>query len=223
MFLWPLGICSVFLIISGLIWGFFFTPDDFRQGATVKIFYIHVPSATMATGIWAMMLISSIIWFIRRHPVSALAAKAAAPIGLIMTLVAMATGAIWGKPMWGTYWAWDPRLTAFFILMLFYIGYIALWQAIEDRETVSDLTAILCIVGTVFAVISRFAVIFWDRGLHQGASMSLEAERAVHPIFFAPALVSSVGFFTLFVWLCFVRTRMEIRQQRLAALLARRT
>ena len=220
--LWPLAILSIALISAGLIWGFFFTPDDFRQGSTVKIFYLHVPTATMATGIWFMMVVASLIWFIRRHPVSALAAKAAAPIGVTMTLVAMATGAIWGKPMWGTYWAWDPRLTAFMILLIFYFGYIALWQAIEDRETASDLTAILCLVGSVFAIISRYAVNFWNQGLHQGASMSVEAERAVDPIFFLPALVCLIGFFTLFVWLLFVRTRTEIRRQRIAALMTRK-
>ncbi|MEO1563605.1 MAG: heme ABC transporter permease CcmC [Pseudomonadota bacterium] len=221
--LWPLAVLTLACILGGLIWGFFFTPDDFRQGSTVKIFYLHVPTATMATGIWFMMVAASLVWFIRRHPVSALAAKAAAPIGIIMTLVAMATGAIWGKPMWGTYWAWDPRLTAFMILLVFYFGYIALWQAIEDRETASDLTSILCIVGTVFAVISRYAVNFWNQGLHQGASMSVESERAVADVFFYPALVSLVGFFLLFLWLLLVRTRMEIRRQRIAALLARGT
>ncbi|MEO0343268.1 MAG: heme ABC transporter permease CcmC [Pseudomonadota bacterium] len=218
----PLSVAAITLIGGGLIWGFFFTPDDFRQGSTVKIFYLHVPTATMATGIWFMMVAASLIWFIRRHPVSALAAKAAAPIGVTMTLVAMATGAIWGKPIWGTYWAWDPRLTAFMILLIFYLGYIALWKAIEDRETASDLTAILCIVGSIFAVISRYAVNFWNQGLHQGASMSVEASRAVAPIFFYPALVCLVGFFMMFLWLVLVRTRTEIRRQRIAALLARR-
>jgi len=123
---------AVLLLVAGLVWGFFFTPDDFRQGATVKIFYLHVPSAMMAISAWFMMLVASLIWLIRRHHVSALAAKAAAPVGIVMTLMALFTGAIWGQPMWGTWWAWDPRLTSFLILFLFYLGYVALWEAIED-------------------------------------------------------------------------------------------
>ena len=109
------GIC----IAAGLIWGFFFTPDDFRMGSTVKIIYLHVPSALMAINAWIMMLVASIIWFVRRHHVSALAARAAAPVGITMTLIALFTGAIWGEPMWGSWWEWDPRLTSFLILFLF--------------------------------------------------------------------------------------------------------
>ena len=117
------GLCMVL----GLVWGFFFTPEDYRQGSTVKIIYLHVPSALMAINIWLMMLVTSLVWIVRRHHVSALAARAAAPIGMVMTVIALVTGAIWGQPMWGTWWAWDPRLTSFLILFLFYLGYIALW------------------------------------------------------------------------------------------------
>jgi heme exporter protein C len=107
---WVSALSAICLIV-GLIWGFFFTPDDYRMGSTVKIIYIHVPAALMAINSWFMMLVASLIWLIRRHHVSALAAKAAAPVGLVMTLIALITGAIWGQPMWGTWWAWDPRLT----------------------------------------------------------------------------------------------------------------
>ena len=155
----------------GLLWGFFLTPDDYQQGATVKILYIHVPAALMAINAWLMMLVASLIWFVRRHHVSALAARAAAPVGATMTVIAILTGAIWGQPMWGTWWAWDPRLTSFFILLLFYIGYIALWQAIDEPDKAADLTAVLCLVGSVFALLSRYAVFFWSQGLHQGPSL----------------------------------------------------
>ena len=117
-------------LVVGLVWGFY-TPDDFRQGSTVKIIFLHVPAALMAINAWFMMLIASLIWIIRRHHVSALAAKAAAPVGVVMTLIALVTGAIWGQPMWGTWWAWDPRLTSFLILFLFYLGYIALWERLK--------------------------------------------------------------------------------------------
>ena len=205
----------------GLIWGFFFTPDDYKQGSTVKILYIHVPAATMAVSAWFMMLVASLIWLIRRHHVSALAARAAAPVGMVFTLIGLVTGAIWGQPMWGTWWAWDPRLTSFLILFLFYLGYMALWEAIEDPDTAADLTAVLCMVGSVFAVLSRYAVNFWNQGLHQGASLSLDKEEHVSDVFWQPLVISITGFGLLFVALVLLRTRTQIRLRRAAALMAR--
>ncbi|NNE54006.1 MAG: heme ABC transporter permease [Sulfitobacter sp.] len=212
------GIC----VVGGLVWGFFGTPDDFRQGSTVKIIYLHVPSALMAINAWFMMLVTSLIWLIRRHHVSALAAKAAAPVGVVMTLIALVTGAIWGQPMWGTWWAWDPRLTSFLILFLFYLGYIALWEAIEDPDTAADLTSVLCLVGSVFAILSRYAVQFWNQGLHQGTSVPVvTGGRSVADVFWYPLLTSMVGFGLLFVALVFYRTGTEIRLRRARALRAR--
>ena len=205
-------------LVGGLVWGFFFTPDDYRQGSTVKIFYLHVPSAMMAINVWAMMLITSLVWLVRRHHVSALAARAAAPIGATMTLIALITGAIWGQPMWGTWWAWDPRLTSFLILFLFYLGYMALWAAIDDPDTAADLTSVLAIVGSVFAVLSRYAVNFWNQGLHQGASLSLDAEENVADVYWQPLVLTLVGIVALFVMLVFIRTRTEVRKRRLHAL-----
>jgi heme exporter protein C len=217
---WAAGFAALAMGV-GLIWGFFFTPDDFRQGSTVKIIYLHVPAAMMAINIWIMMLVTSLIWLIRRHHVSALAAKAAAPIGLTMTLIALVTGALWGQPMWGTWWAWDPRLTSFLVLFLFYLGYIALWAAVEDPDTAADLTGVLCIVGSVFALLSRYAVNFWNQGLHQGASLSLDKQENVADVFWMPLVISIAGFVAFFVALVLLRTRTEIRARRLSALLAR--
>ena len=214
---WGACVC----LVVGLVWGFFFTPDDFRQGSTVKIIYLHVPSALMAINAWLMMLVASIVWVVRRHHVSALAARAAAPVGVTMTLIALFTGAIWGQPMWGTWWAWDPRLTSFLILFLFYLGYIALWAAIENDETAADLTAMLCLVGSVFALLSRYAVNFWNQGLHQGASLSLDKEENVADVFYFPLLVCIAGFVLLFIALVLMRTRTEIRARRIKAMLAR--
>jgi heme exporter protein C len=217
--LWVLAISSV---VVGLVWGFFLTPDDARQGSTVKIIYIHVPAALMAINAWLMMLVTSLIWLIRRHHVSALAAKAAAPVGVIMTIIALVTGAIWGQPMWGTWWAWDPRLTSFLILFLFYLGYIALWEAIEDSDTAADLTAVLCMVGSVFAILSRYAVNFWNQGLHQGTSVPVATgQRSVADVFFVPLAISMIGFGLLFLALVLYRTGTEIRIRRTKALLAR--
>ena len=217
---WVSGASGICLFI-GLAWGFFFTPDAVNFGATVKIIYLHVPSAMMAINAWIMMLVASLIWLIRRHHVSALAAKAAAPVGLTMTLIALLTGAIWGQPMWGTWWAWDPRLTSFLILALFYLGYLALWQAVENPDTAADLTSVLCIVGSVFALLSRYAVNFWNQGLHQGASLSLDKKENVADVYYVPLLISIAGFILLFLSLVLLRTRTEIRSRRLAALLLR--
>lgn len=214
----PLFALAALCLGIGLVWGFFFTPDDFRQGSTVKIIYIHVPSAMMAINAWAMMLVASLVWLIRRHHVSALAAKAAAPVGVTMTLMALFTGAVWGQPMWGTWWEWDPRLTSFLILFLFYMGYIALWSAIEDSDAAADLTSILCLVGSVFAILSRYAVLFWNQGLHQGASLSLDKEENISDVFWQPLVISIAGFILLFLALVLLRTRTEIRLRRVRAL-----
>ncbi|WP_299929056.1 heme ABC transporter permease [uncultured Pelagimonas sp.] len=216
-----LAVGAVVCLVSGLVWGFFFTPDDYRQGSTVKIIYLHVPAALMAINAWMMMLVASLVWIVRRHHVSALAARAAAPIGAVMTLIALATGAIWGQPMWGTWWVWDPRLTSFLILFLFYLGYMALWEAIENDDTAADLTSILCLVGSVFAVLSRYAVLFWNQGLHQGASLSLDKEEHVADVFSSPLYVCIAGFVLLFIALVFLRTQTEIRARRARALIAR--
>ncbi len=217
---WVAGSAALCLSV-GLIWGFFFTPDDFRQGSTVKIIYLHVPAALMAINAWLMMLVASLIWLVRRHHVSALAAKAAAPVGITMTLIALATGALWGSPIWGTYWEWDPRLTSFLILFLFYLGYMALWSAIEDPDTAADLTSILCLVGSIFAILSRYAAQFWSQGLHQGASLSLDKEENVSDVFWQPLLITMIGFGLLFLTLVLLRTRTEIRMRRIKALHAR--
>ena len=193
---------SIIGLSIGLFWGFFFTPDDYRQGSTVKIIYLHVPSALMAINAWFMML--------------------AAPVGVTMTMVALVTGALWGQPMWGTWWAWDPRLTSFLVLFLFYLGYIALWSAIDNPDTAADLTSMLCIVGSVFAILSRYAVNFWNQGLHQGASLSLDKEKNVADVFYQPLLFSIFGFVFLFLTLVLIGTRTEIRLRRIEALRLRK-
>ena len=207
--------------VVGLIWGFYFTPEAENFGSTVKIIYLHVPSALMAINAWLMMLVASLIWLIRRHHVSALAAKAAAPVGVAMTLIALVTGAIWGQPTWGTWWVWDPRLTSFLILFLFYLGYVALWSAIEDPDTAADLTSVLCMVGSVFALLSRYAVNFWNQGLHQGASLSMDKAENVSDVYYIPLLISMGGFVLIFIALVILRTRTEIRVRRIGALQAR--
>ncbi len=203
---------------TGLIWGYFFVPAARNFGGSVKVIYVHVPAAMMAINIWVMMLVTSLIWLIRRHHVSALAAKAAAPVGAVMTLIALITGAVWGEPMWGTWWAWDPRLTSFLILFLFYLGYIALWSAVENPDTAADLTGLLCLVGAVFALLSRYAAYFWSQGLHQGSTLSLDRQQHIADVYWFPLLLCLAGFVLFFIVLVLLRTRTEIRLRRLNAL-----
>ncbi|MCY3675956.1 MAG: heme ABC transporter permease [Paracoccaceae bacterium] len=205
--LWSL---SFLFLVTGLLWGFLFTPDDFRQGSTVKIIFVHVPSALMAINCWLMMLVSSIIWMVRRHRISILAAKAAAPVGLSFTLVALISGGLWGQPMWGTFWAWDPRLTSFLILFLHYITYQLIWIYIADKESAANISSLVCLVGSVFALLSRYAVNLWNQGLHQGATLSLDQETNIHNSYYIPLVICILGFVLLFITLVLVRTRTEI-------------
>ena len=132
-----------------------------------------------------------------------------------MAVIAVLTGAIWGKPMWGTWWAWDPRLTSFLILLLCYAGYIALWNTMENREFAADVTSGLCLFGSVFALLSRYAVNFWSQGLHQGATLSLDSETNIHNAYYFPLLVCMAGFVLLAVTLILFRTRTEIWKRRI--------
>lgn len=209
------GLIAVLAIITGLVWGVFFTSPDYKQMETVKIIFIHVPAAFLAINIYLMMTITSLVWLIRRHYVSALAAKSSAMIGLTMTIVTIITGSLWGSSTWGTYWVWDPRLTSFAILLCFYVGYILLWQAIKSLEKAANVTSLFCIIGSVFALLSRYIVFFIDQGLHQGPTLSLDQEKNIDNSYYFPLVVALVGFSSLFVYLVLVRTTTELNKFKL--------
>ena len=213
-----LTLATVLLIGSGLYLGLLDSPPDYQQGETVRIMYVHVPAAWMAMGCYSSMAIASAMALIWRHPLADLIAQESAPIGACFTAIALMTGALWGQPMWGTWWVWDPRLTSFLIMFVFYLGYIALWAAIDEPDKAADLTSILALVGTVFAVLSRYAVNFWSQGLHQGASLSMDRAQNVANVYWFPLVLTIVGFFALFIWLLLIGTRSEIRARRLRAL-----
>ncbi|PIP97955.1 MAG: transcriptional regulator [Rhodobacterales bacterium CG18_big_fil_WC_8_21_14_2_50_71_9] len=215
---WAAGLAAL-LIVGGAVWGLFFTPADYQQGETVRIMYVHVPASMMAINIYFIMAVASVIGIVRRHHVSFLVAKAAAPIGAGLTLAAIVTGAIWGQPTWGTWWVWDPKLTSILIMLFFYLGYIGLWAAIDDPDKAADLSAVLCLTGVVFAFLSRYAVeIFGDQTLHQPASLSLDMETNVAPVFFWPLLATIAGYYAFFIALVLLRARTEIRLRRARAL-----
>ena len=212
------GIIAILAIIPGLVWGVFFTNPDYKQMETVKIIFIHVPAAFLAINIYLMMTITSLIWLVRRHYVSALAAKSAAIIGLTMTIVTIITGSLWGSSTWGTYWVWDPRLTSFAILLCFYIGYILLWQAIGSIEKAANITSLFCIIGSVFALLSRYIVFFIDQGLHQGPTLSLDQEKNIDNSYYFPLILTLIGFSSLFIYLVLVRTSTEINKFKLKSI-----
>lgn len=217
----PVAVLAGIFCVLGLVWGFAFTPPEARQGASVKIMFLHVPAAMMAINAWVMMLVASLIWLIRRHHVSALAARAAAPIGAVFCAIALVSGALWGQVTWGTWWEWDPKLTSFLVLMLFYIGYIALWNVIEDPDSAADLTAMMALVGSVFALLSRYALLFWSQGIHQNASLSVAPGTRVAWTYKLPLYLSMAGFILLFLALLLLRTRTAIRERRISAIHAR--
>ena len=212
------GIIAILAIIPGLVWGIFFTNPDYKQMETVKIIFIHVPAAFLAINIYLMMTITSLIWLVRRHYVSALAAKSAAIIGLTMTIVTIITGSLWGSSTWGTYWVWDPRLTSFAILLCFYVGYILLWQAIGSLEKAANVTSLFCIIGSVFALLSRYIVFFIDQGLHQGPTLSLDQEKNIDNSYYFPLILTLIGFSSLFIYLVLVRTTTEINKVKLKSI-----
>ncbi len=208
---------AVATLIVGLAWSLFATPPHWEQSETVKIFFIHVPAAMMAVNIYAVMVVASLIGLIRGHAVSHLVAKAAAPIGAAFTVIAIVTGALWGQPTWGSWWEWDARLTSVLILLFFYGGYLALWNAIEEPTKAAELAAILCLFGSVFAVLSRYAVLFWST-LHQGSSLSLDPEINIDKVYYYPLLVMILAHYLIFIALLLVGVRTEIRARRVRAL-----
>ncbi|MEL6318591.1 MAG: heme ABC transporter permease CcmC [Pseudomonadota bacterium] len=201
----------------GVSWALFGTPPDHRQGEAVKIFFIHVPAAILSVNIAVVMVVASVIGLVRSHPVSHLVAKSCAPVGAAFTAIAIVTGALWGQPIWGTYWVWDPRLTSILVVFFFYIGYLALWDAIEDPNEAATPAAILCVVGALCALFSRYAVEFYN-SLHQDHSLRLDGQEAVADIFYYPLVAMILAHYLLFGALLMVGVRTEIRARRIRAL-----
>jgi heme exporter protein C len=209
---WAWGVAIV-TIVLGIGWGLLIAPQDYQQGDTVRIMYVHVPSAWMALAIYSGMAIASAVGLIWRHAVADLVAKASAPIGAGFTLVNLVTGSLWGKPMWGTWWAWDARLTSMLILFFLYLGYIALWQAIEDEAKAARAAAILALVGVVNVPIIKFSVDWWNT-LHQPASVVTMEGPKIHPDLLWPLLLMGIGFMALYLGLLGMRIRAELLERR---------
>jgi heme exporter protein C len=207
----------VVLLGTGLYLSLFVAPPDYQQGETVRVMFIHVPSAWLAMfgyGIIALAALGTLIW---RHPLADVAAKTAAPIGATFTFIALVTGSLWGKPMWGTYWVWDARLTSMLVLFLLYLGLIALWQAIEEPGRAGRAAAILALVGAINIPIIKFSVNWWNT-LHQPASVFRAGGPTIDPSLLTPLFVMMAAFTCLFVLLHLLAMRAEILRRRINAL-----
>ena len=202
---------AVLLIAYAMYLVFFVAPPDYQQGETVKIMYIHVPSAWLAMMGYSVIAISSFGLLVFRHPLADVSAKAAAPIGAAFTLCALITGSLWGKPMWGTYWVWDARLTSVLILFFLYLGLIALRSSLEDEALAGKLTAVLALVGVAILPIIKFSVDWWNT-LHQPSTAFTST---VDTTMRTPLLISAIGFTLLFFALHLKGMQNEILRRRL--------
>ncbi len=198
----------------GLYLGLLVAPQDYQQGETVRIMFVHVPASTLAMGIYVFMAIAHALGFILRHPLADAAAKAAAPIGAVLTLISLSTGSLWGKPMWGTWWVWDARLTSMFVLFLLYLGYIAVWQAVEDPRRAARIAGIVALVGVINVPIIKFSVEWWNT-LHQPASLLRAGGPAIDPSILTPLLWNMAGFALLFITLLLYSLRTEVLSRRM--------
>jgi heme exporter protein C len=192
-------------------------PDDYQQGATVKIMFLHVPSAWLGMLAWGVMSIAALGTLVWRHPLADVAAKAAAPIGAAFTLLCLITGSLWGRPEWGTYWVWDARLTSELVLFLLYLGVIAVWRTVEDPSRAARAAAILTLVGAIDLPIIKFSVDWWNT-LHQSASVFRMGGLTIHPTILIPLLVMTLAFTLLFVTLHLAAMRNEILRRRVRTL-----
>ena len=188
-------------------------PDDYQQGATVQIMFIHVPTAWLSMFCWGLMSIAALGSLVWRHPLADVAAKAAAPIGAAFTLICLVTGSLWGRPMWGTYWVWDARLTSVLVLFLMYLGVLALWRTVEDPTRAARAAAVLTLVGAINIPIIKFSVDWWNT-LHQPASVIRMGGSAIDPSILMPLLVMILAFSLLFITLHLAAMRNEIMRRR---------
>lgn len=211
-----LGALALAVTAIGLAMGFA-APEDYQQGITVRIMYIHVPFAWISMMCYVVMALAALGTLVWKHPLADVSLKAAAPIGAVFTALALATGSIWGRPMWGTWWVWDGRLTSVFVLFLMYLGLIALTRALDDPARSARAAAIVTLVGVVNIPIIKFSVEWWNT-LHQPASVMRLDGPTIHPSLLWPLLVSALGFTLIFFTLHLMAMRAEIWRRRVAVM-----
>jgi len=209
-----LAFATVLMLAVGIYLAFFVAPVDYQQGQTVRIMFVHVPSAWLSMGGYAMLAALGASLLVWRHPLAALMARAAAPVGASFAAVCLLTGSLWGRPMWGTYWVWDARLTSMLLLFFLYLGHIALSRAYDSPERGDRAAAILALIGVINLPIIKFSVDWWNT-LHQPASITRLDAPAIHNSILVPLLWMAVSLLFLFVYLVLLRTETEIDRRRL--------
>jgi heme exporter protein C len=207
---------TAILLAAGLYFALFDSPADYQQGETVRIMYVHVPSAWMALFIYSCIAAASAVALVWRHPLADLIAQNASPIGAAFTFIALVSGSLWGKPMWGTWWVWDARLTSMLILFFLYLGHIALARAFDDPVRGARAAAILALVGFVNVPIIKFSVDWWNT-LHQPASIMRLGGPSIDPAMLLPLLLMALAFTAFFVVLLLVRVKAELLAAKLRA------
>ncbi len=207
-------IATIGLFAAGFYFALFASPADYQQGEAVRIMYIHVPAAWMALGIYTFIAFASAASLIWKNPLSDIIAISAAPIGTAFTLICLITGSIWGKPIWGTWWVWDARLTSVLILFFFYLGYMSLYNAYDDRERAGKLAAILALVGFVNVPIVKFSVDWWNT-LHQPASIIRSGGVAIDPSMLLPLMLMFGAYASFFLLLLILRVKTEINLRKI--------
>ncbi len=207
------SLLTVIVLAVGLYWGLFIAPVDYQQGETVRIMFIHVPAAWMGTFCYAYIALASAISLIFKHPLADVAAKSAAPIGASFAFLALVTGSLWGKPMWGAWWVWDARLTSVLVLFLLYLGYMALWQMIEEPVQAGRAAAILGLVGAINIPIIKFSVDWWNT-LHQPASIVKGGGPAIHSSILIPLLIMIGAYMLIFTSLILASMRAEVLRRK---------
>ncbi|MGA0596959.1 heme ABC transporter permease [Enterovirga sp. CN4-39] len=213
----PLAIAAALLGAYGLYLAFLASPADYQQGETVRIMYIHVPAAWLALFFYSIMAVSALGTLVWRHPLADVSQRAAAPIGAAFTLVCLVTGSLWGKPMWGTYWVWDARLTSVLVLFLMYCGILTLWRALDDPGRAARAVAILTLVGAVNIPIVKFSVDWWST-LHQGASVFRMDGPTIDPAMLKPLFAMALAFTLFGTALHLAGMRTEILRRRVRTL-----
>ena len=213
----PCAVVTALLIGAGFWYALLNSPADYQQGESVRIMYVHVPSAWLGMMGYMIMAGASLVALVFRHPLADVAAKSAAPIGAAFCFLALVTGSLWGKPMWGTWWVWDARLTSMLILLFLYLGYIALWATIEEPQRAGRAAAILALVGSINVPIVHYSVVWWNT-LHQPASVFRADGPTIAPAMLLPLMLMALGFTFFFVTLLMVRMRAEILRRRVRVL-----
>lgn len=213
---WAMAI-ALATLLAGLWFGLLASPPDYQQGETVRIMYVHVPAAWMAMFCYTGMAGASAVALVWKHAVAHVTARATAPIGAAFTFLALVTGSLWGKPMWGTWWVWDARLTSVLILFFLYLGYMALENAFDDRARGAKAAAILAIVGAVNVPIIKFSVDWWNT-LHQPASVVRLDGPSIHPSMLTPLILMAVGYTAFYIWVLCLRVRADINMSKVRAL-----